>query len=43
MAKDEAARYKVRLDLMGNYEREMNKLRDEVSILRSEKDLLECR
>ena len=42
-ARDEVARYKAKLDRVGNYEREVRKLRDEVSLLLTEKELLEAR
>merc|ERR1712136_143222 len=43
LAKDEASRYKLQLDLIGDYERELGILKDDVSILRGERDLLEAR
>lgn len=43
LAKDEASRYKLQLDLIGDYERELGVLKDDVSILRGERDLLEAR
>ncbi|XP_076807159.1 mitochondria-eating protein-like isoform X2 [Clavelina lepadiformis] len=43
LARDEVARYKAQLDLVGDYERQIDRLRDEISLLRSEKDILESR
>nr|CAB3266515.1 mitochondria-eating protein [Phallusia mammillata] len=43
LARDEASRYKLQLDRVGDYERQIDRLKGEISLLRQEREILESR
>lgn len=43
LAREEASRYKLQLDRVGEYERQVDRLKGEISLLRQERDILESR
>lgn len=43
LAREEASRYKGKVEVLGDYERQISYLQDEIAILKGEKDILRDR